>query len=465
VRLAEAAGTFVAAGRLMDILQKALAFLVVLGVLVVFHELGHFWIARLVGVKVLRFSVGFGRVVWSRRFGPDRTEWAVSAIPLGGYVKMADEREGDVAPADLPRAFNRQGVGKRIAIVAAGPIANLLLAVLLFAGTYVAGIPGQLALLAAPRANTPAAIAGVEGGDLVTAVDGTPVRSWQDLRWRLLAAAGSADVALKVERPDGSTTTRIVALESLASSDWEGNFMPTLGLSADLGSPLIDEVIEGKPAARAGLVAGDRIVAIDGVSVSSPADAASRTNAKPAAPVTFRIRRHGAEFDVPLTTDAVEQAGKRVGVAGVRLKVDPATASRLAVTVRYGAVDALGQGVRKTWELSIFTLKMLSRVLTGEASLRNISGPLTLADYAGQSARAGLLVFVGYLALISISLGVLNLLPIPLLDGGHLLYYFAELLKGSPVSDRAFEVGQRIGIAVLAVLMALAFFNDLSRLF
>jgi regulator of sigma E protease len=210
---------------------------------------------------------------------------------------------------------------------------------------------------------------------------------------------------------------------------------------------------------------GDRIIAIDGRPVSSPGDAAARTNAKPAASIVFRIARDGAEFDAPLTTEAVEQGGRRVGVAGVRLKVDPATASRLAVTVRYGIVEAVVQGARKTWELSVFTLKMLGRVLTGEASLKNISGPITLADYAGQSAKAGMLVFVGYLALISISLGVLNLLPVPLLDGGQLLYYFAELMKGSPVSDRAFEVGQRIGIAVLAMLMALAFFNDLSRLF
>jgi regulator of sigma E protease len=199
--------------------------------------------------------------------------------------------------------------------------------------------------------------------------------------------------------------------------------------------------------------------------VSSPADAANRTNAKPAASLVFRVSRDGTEFDAPLVTEAVEQAGRRVGIAGVRLKVDPAIAANLAVTVRYGVVDAVAQGARKTWDLSIFTLKMLGRVLTGDASLKNISGPITMADYAGQSAKAGLLVFVGYLALISISLGVLNLLPVPLLDGGHLLYYFAELMKGSPVSDRAFEVGQRIGIAVLAVLMALAFFNDLSRLF
>jgi len=449
----------------MDTAQKLLAFLVVLGVLVVFHELGHYWVARLCGVKVLRFSVGFGRVVWSRRFGPDGTEWALSAVPLGGYVKMADEREGDVAAADRDRAFNRQSVWKRIAIVAAGPIANLVLAVFLFAGTYVAGIPGQRALLAAPPAATPAAAAGVRDGDVVVAVDGGPVRSWQDLQWRLLSASGHAEVALVVERPDGSTGTRVVPLGTLAPADWEGNFMPALGLQADLGAPVVDKVIEGKPAERAGITAGDRIVAIDGVPVSSPADAASRTNARPGVPVTFRIARDSREFDVMLTTDVVDQAGRKIGIAGVRLRIDPAVAAKLAITVRYGIIEALGQGVRKTWELSVFTVKMLGRILTGNASLKNISGPITMADYAGQSAQAGVLVFIGYLALISISLGVLNLLPVPLLDGGHLLYYFAELVKGSPVSDRAFEVGQRLGMAVLAVLMALALFNDLSRLF
>jgi len=449
----------------MDALSKLLAFLVVLGVLVTFHELGHFWIARLAGVKVLRFSVGFGRVVWSRRFGRDRTEWALSAVPLGGYVKMVDEREGSVSAADLPRAFNRQSVWKRIAIVAAGPLANLLLAVLLFTGTFITGVPGQRALLAEPMPDTPAAMAGVRDGDLVVAVDGAPVASWQELRWRLLRASGASEARLDVERPDGSRLTRVVPLSSLTVADWESSFMPLLGLHSDFGAPLIDEVIVGKPAARAGLKVGDRITAIDGAPVRSPAEVAAKTNAKPGGEMTFRVQRDGAEQDVLLTTEAVEQAGRKVGIVGVRLKMDPAYAERLAVTVRYGPVDAFAQGVRKTWELATFTVRMIGRMITGEASLKNISGPITLAEFAGQSAQAGMLVFVGYLALISISLGVLNLLPVPLLDGGHLLYYLVEIIKGSPVSDRAFEVGQRIGMAMLAVLMALALFNDLSRLF
>jgi regulator of sigma E protease len=448
----------------MDPVTRIIAFLVVLGILVVFHELGHFLVARWCGVKVLRFSVGFGRVVWSRRWGAEATEWAVSAIPLGGYVKMLDEREGPVDAEDLPRAFNRQGVYKRIAIVAAGPLANLLLAVLLFAGTFMFGIPGQRALLTDPPPATPAAAAGIHDGDLVVAVDGVPVGSWQDLRWRLLRASGESVATIEVERPDGARISRSISLVSVSGTDWEGNFMSALGLRADLGAPLIDEVVADKPAARAGLAKGDRIVAIDGVPVRSPAEVAAKTNAKPGADVTFRIVRDGSERDATVTTEVVEQGGRKVGIAGVRLKVDPAIAEQLAVTVRYGVFDALAQGVRKTAELAVFTVKMLGRIVIGEASIKNISGPITMAEFAGQSAQAGVLVFVGYLALISISLGVLNLMPVPLLDGGHLLYYFAEIIKGSPVSDRAFEVGQRIGMAMLAVLMALALFNDLSRL-
>ena len=454
---------------MIDVIWKLGAFVVVLGTLVVFHELGHYLVARWCGVKVLRFSVGFGRVVWARRYGPDRTEWAVSAIPLGGYVKMADEREDELPIEDLPRAFNRQGVWKRIAIVAAGPIANLLLAVLLFAGTYMAGVPGQRALLADPPAGTPAAAAGIKSGDLVVAVDGEPVRSWQDLRWRLTKAQGHESVALALEQggphAGDPPVTRALAIGGLSAADWEGNALATLGLRIDLGPPLIADLVANKPGELAGLRAGDRIVAIDGVPVRSPNDVAAATNAKPGVPIVFRVERGDAVEEVTLTPEATSQNGRVIGIAGVRLKVDPAAAERLALTVRYGPVEAVAQGASKTWELSVFTLKMLGRIVTGEASLKNISGPLTMADFAGQSAQAGPLVFIGYLALISISLGVLNLLPVPLLDGGHLLYYFAELFKGSPVSDRAFEVGQRIGMAMLAVLMALALFNDVSRLF
>ncbi|MBS0318985.1 MAG: RIP metalloprotease RseP [Proteobacteria bacterium] len=449
----------------MDILWKIGSFAVVLGVLVTFHELGHYVVARLAGVKVLRFSVGFGRVLWSRTFGRDRTEWAVSAIPLGGYVKMVDEREGTVAARDLPRAFNRQPVWKRIAIVAAGPLANLLLAVLLFAAAFMAGVPAQKAVLAPPLAGTAAYAAGVRGGERVTAVDGAAIRSWQELRWQLAKAQGDATVVLTAAREDGSTVERRVALDALGPDAWEADPAGALGLRIDLGPPRVAETVAGLPAARAGLAAGDHIVAIEGAPVHSPGDAAQVTAAHPGAAISIEYERDGRHQTVSLVPDATEHDGKRIGVAGLKLAVDPAYAAPLALTVRYGPLAALAEGARRTGELSVFTLKMLGRMLVGQASLKNISGPLTMADYAGQSAKAGALPFVSFLALISISLGVLNLLPVPLLDGGHLLYYFVEFIKGSPVSDRTFEVGQRIGMAVLAVLMTLALFNDVSRLF
>lgn len=450
-----------------DAAYKVVAFAVTLGVLVVFHELGHYVVARLAGVKVLRFSVGFGRVIWSRVVGRDRTEWALSAVPLGGYVKMADEREGYVSARDLPRAFNRQSVYRRIAIVAAGPIANLLLAALLFSATYVAGIPGQRPLLGGPPAASAAAAADIRAGDEIKAVDGERVRSWQELRWRIVRAQGQRAVKLTLARADvgGAPVERQLSLAAIKERDWDADPLTALGLRADLGAPIIDGVLPGKPAEIAGLEAGDRIVAIDGAPMRSPRDVSAATNSHPGARLVYRVLRDGKPLDIPVTVESVERDGHRIGLAGVRLRVDPAVAERLAVTVRYGVVDAVDAGVRKTWELSAFTVRMLGRILVGDASLKNISGPLTMADIAGQSAQAGTLVFVSYLALISISLGVLNLLPIPLLDGGHLLYYLAELIKGSPVSDRVFEVGQRIGMAMLAVLMALALFNDVSRLF
>ena len=322
----------------MDVFVKVASFLVVLGILVVFHEAGHYLVARLCGVKVLRFSVGFGRVLWSRRYGRDRTEFAVSAIPLGGYVKMADEREGDLAPEDVARSFNRASFGRRIAIVAAGPIANLLLAVLLYAATFMAGIPGQKPVLAEPPSGTPAAIAGLRGGDLVTAIDGEPVQSLQDLRWRLVTASGRDDIDVEVESRDGRRSRHLLPLAALGPADWEGPFLHKLGLSPDLGAPLVDEAVAGKPAQRAGLQAGDRIVAVDGAVARSPSDVAGATNAKPAS----------GSSSAP-TRSAARLSGKRSSTSAGRTMCAPASAAAAHATwLRRPANPAMSSARRST---------------------------------------------------------------------------------------------------------------------
>ncbi|HKW80522.1 MAG TPA: RIP metalloprotease RseP, partial [Casimicrobiaceae bacterium] len=315
-----------------------------------------------------------------------------------------------------------------------------------------------------PPAGSAAAAAGLAAGDLIVSVNDDAVLSWQDLRWRLLKASGSDDAIVTVER-SGVASPHTLSLRGLKRDDWDGNFVAALGFRIDLGAPLVSKVFPGRPAAVAGLRDQDAIVAIDGTPMRSPADVAAITHAHPGERLTFTVQRDGATQDIAVVPEESEQSGRKVGLAGMYLAVDPAALARIATTVRYGPGEALLHGARKTSELAVFTLRMLGRIVTGRASLKNVSGPLTMADYAGQSAQAGLLTFIGYLALISISLGVLNLLPVPLLDGGHLMYYLAEIIKGGPVSDRVLEVGQRIGMAVLAMLMALALFNDLSRLF
>ena len=450
----------------MGLLQTILAFGVVIGVLVTIHEFGHYLVARWCGVKVLRFSVGMGKVIWSRRIGPDQTEWALSALPLGGYVKMLDKRDedaGPIAPEDAPREFTAQPVGKRIAIVAAGPIANFLLAIVILAGLYMHGLPEPVARVAVEQGSI-AASAGLKDGDLVTTVNGEPVESWGEMRWALLQAALQQQPArLMLQRPLASGSKELVeatmATDAIASEDLDNQLFDRLGL--DLAKPpaLLGEILPGGPAAQAELRPGDLILKADGRPTPDAASFVERMQASPGRSVLLEGVRDGQAFSVQVTPRE-ERVGEKL-VGRIRAQVDLSSAT---VMISSGPVEAVSRAVRRTWDTSAMTVKMLGKLLSGQASLKNITGPITIADYAGQTARVGWISFMSFMAFISISLGVMNLLPIPVLDGGHLLYYALELFSGRPVPERIGAILQRAGLGVLLVLMAVAMFNDIARL-
>ncbi|AHB06180.1 MULTISPECIES: RIP metalloprotease RseP [Pandoraea] len=461
----------------MTLLSTLLAFAVAIGVLVVFHELGHYSVARLCGVKVLRFSVGFGTPLLKWTMGRDRTEWTVCALPLGGYVRMLDERDDTqiVAPEDRDRAFNRQSVYKRFAIVAAGPVANFLLAIALYAGLNLVGVTEPVARVAPPAAGTLAARAGLAGGELITGVrengtssdeavgDDMPVRSWEDLRWRLVdPMIDGQRVTLIARTRDGRAEYTLDAAGQHFDADGEQDFMQRLGLVPS-ARVKVGQLIAGGAAGAAGLRVGDEITAVDGSAVTSAKGLVDAVRAHPGKPMTFTVRRDGALMNVTLTpaaeVDSAEAGGARVG------KIGAALASQVdSVTVRYGLFEAIGRGAQRTWDVTAFSVRMFGKMITGQASLKNLSGPVTIADYAGRSARLGLDYFVAFLALVSISLGVLNLLPIPVLDGGYLLYYAVEAITGRAVSERWQGVLQRVGIVCILALSAVALFNDMSKL-
>jgi regulator of sigma E protease len=444
----------------MDFLTTILAFLVALGLLIVVHELGHFWMAKACGVKVLRFSVGFGRPIarWVR--GRDRTEWVIAAVPYGGYVRMLDEREsesGPIDPADLPRAFNRQSVGRRAAIVVAGPVANLLLAVLLY---FVLNLIGTLDLrpvVGRPEPGTPAAAAGFTEGDTVLRIDDRAIRSWGDLRWSLLQQASDrARPRLLMRRADGSERTVTLDLSSVDTDRIDSDWFARLGVHPADVEPIVRAMAPADPAAKAGLKVGDRIVAIAGSEIKSAADVSRRVRASARQPLQFQIERGGQTMQIQITPMEVVAGDQHIGRIGIDF--------RDSILVRDAPLQAIQHAVAKTWDTSWFSVRMLGRMVIGHASWRNLSGPVTIADVAGQSARIGPLAYLSFLALVSISLGVLNLLPVPVLDGGHLLYYAIEVVTGSPPPPTWLELGQRVGIGLLVVLTALALYNDLTRL-
>jgi regulator of sigma E protease len=451
----------------MTLLHTVVSFIVALGGLIVVHELGHYLVARWCGVKVLRFSVGFGRALVTRRLGPDRTEWVIAAVPLGGYVKMVDEREGEVAPEDLPRAFNRQSVGRRFAIVIAGPLANFLLAIAVYWGLFMSGVQEAKPIIAAPESTTLAARAGLARGDTIRAVNGEPVASWQDVRWRVLQLAlDRKEARLEVQSPSGALDWRTLDLTQVRSEEVEGDLLARLGLRLYRPDvpPTIGQVVAGSVAERAGLVARDRVLTVDGQAIATWEALVTKVRGSAGRTLELEVDRTGQRLRIHVTPEPVAQGAETIGRIGAGPYLEPGAMSAYLVEVRYGPGESLTRALAKTWEMSVFSLRMLGKMIVGEISWRNLSGPVTIADYAGQSAQLGLVPYLAFLALISISLGVLNLLPIPLLDGGHLMYYTIEVLKGSPVSERVMELGQRAGLVVLLFLMAFAFYNDINRL-
>jgi regulator of sigma E protease len=448
-------------------LTTILAFILTLAILIVVHEWGHYKVARLCGVKVLRFSVGFGRALWRRQRGD--TEFVIGALPLGGYVKMLDEREEAVPPGELDQAFNRKSLKQRAAIVAAGPAANLVLAVLLYAAQNWIGIEEPKAVMSAPAAGSLAERAGLQSGDWVQrwSREGDElqtIRSMTDLRWQLMQAALDGQrLQLEVSDAQGRGTRRVnLPLDRTDKQEVDGKFLTqVVGLAPPFAPPVIGDAVTGGPADKAGLKSGDVVLRVDGQAISDAHQLRTRIRQLAAdgsaKPMQWSVQRNGAPQELTVQPRVMAENGQRFGRIDAVIGKIPDV-----VTVRTGLWEGFTRGVSLTWEQSLLTVKMFGRMLIGQASLKNISGPITIADYAGQSAERGIAYYIGFLALVSVGLGVINLLPVPMLDGGHLMYYLFEGLTGRPVPDSWLVWLQRAGAAVLLMMMTLAFYNDLA---
>jgi len=449
------------------------AFVITLAILIAIHEYGHFQMARLCGVKVLKFSIGFGRPIFSKKFGYDKTEFVLSALPFGGFVKMLDERELSehekslINPDELNRAFNRQSVYKRIAIVAAGPLANLLIAVVLYWILMMQGTVGLKPEVADVADGTAASTAQIHKGDRILNIAGEDVMLWQDIQWILVRNVfKSASVEVQTIDIDQQKHTRRIDLTGINESDLNADFLAKLGLkpSRPVVEPIIGSVIKSSAADKAGLQSADKILAVNGTLITDWESLVTIIQDSPNEMLNLSVERSNQILMLRVTPSSINKNGQLIGQIGAAVFMDENMMRGYLITNHLSTLESLMKAVQKTYETSAFSLKMLGNMLTGDVSIKSISGPVTIATYAGQSANLGLNAFIAFLAVISISLGVLNLLPIPVLDGGHLLYYMVELVKGSPVSERTMEIGQRIGLTVLGLLMVCALYNDINRL-
>jgi regulator of sigma E protease len=455
---------------MIDVLISVAAFLVAIGVIVTVHEFGHYGVARLCGVRVLRFSVGFGRALWQRTLGRDGTEWVIAAVPLGGYVKMLDENEVEVPADQRHRAFNTQPVGARAAIVAAGPGINIALAIVVYTAMYLIGVQGLVPRVGATEADTPAAQAGFDRGDRIVAVGERETPTWSEVRLALLDRAlgqQQAEIRVKVETAGGIERVRRLQVTNLTLDEQDADPVAKLGVQrwfpevpAELGRVLADS-----PAEQAGLRSGDRIVRAGGQRIDDWQAFVEFVQARPGERFDVVVRRDGERVTLQVEPGSRERGGDQEGFIGAAPKeLSSQQRDTLFTTVRHGPVGALANALAKTWEVTQLTGRVVYRMVTGEVSLSNISGPVTIGRYAGQSAQIGLATFLGFIGLISVSIGLVNLVPIPVLDGGHLLFYAIEAVKGSPVSANVHAMSQQIGLALLVGLMALALYNDILRL-
>jgi regulator of sigma E protease len=452
----------------MKMLFFLAAFLVAIGILVAVHEFGHYWVAKKLGFKVLRFSIGFGKPLLMRvGKDADRTEYCIAAIPLGGYVKLLDEREGEVSPAELHRSFTRRPVLHRIAVLLAGPAMNLLFASVLYAILAMVGTEIVKPVVGQVRLDSPAAVAGLQRGDQIVRVGERSVGDTEELQIALIRQFSDDGVIPLRVRRDGSERSLVLRVgDDRRAMTEPGKLLPGLGfdLATWNANTLVHEAPPGSAGARAGLRAGDRLLAVDGQPVANSAEFVSMVNAAPGRDISIEVERGGERLRIVAPVPRVMEAGRAIGRLGITLQEGPrAWPPGLVEIHRSGPIDAGLSGVAKTWEMSSLTVQMLWRIVTGQVSAKNISGPISIAEFAGISAYLGLTAFLAFLAIISVSLGVLNLMPVPLLDGGQVVYQVVEAVKGTPLSERAQLFGQQVGIALLVVLMSLAFYNDISR--